>query len=624
MAMESQPQLAAALASARTTGDPVQIAAALDALGAATRQVGDKVSAQVFYTESLELHYTLGDRSQVINLLNILGLMAAAQHQWPQARSRLAEAATLARAWGDQPGLARSLANLGGALCDAGDLATALIFQTESLALRRALGDPRGIAHSLTNLGDSMHRAGDDHSARTYLEESLAIGRALADAWVIAGAASTLGIVAFAQSDYITARAHFIESLQLAQTLGSEWAMAEYLAGLVGVAGAAGDGERAAHLAGAARQILDAIGLELGPLLQTLYDQGVAVAQAQLSAEQFVVCWSQSQAMTRTAVIDYATKPVDSLATPKEPIPEVATTLATDASAYLQAALAIIQENSFHRATLDWPTILAQTWQRAAGAQEPGDTYAAIEFALQQLNDNHSFFWPPAKIQAIQTGSEDSRNRPPTGRLLAPGIAYLHVPDFMGSADATIRYARTLQQMIGELDATGPVGWIVDLTDNTGGNMFPMLIGLGPLFDAEEIGAFVNANSERFVWRYIADQAIPGEGIYFALDPPVVRLQHRPAPIAVLIGPATSSSGEIVAIALRGQALTRSFGQLTKGLPTANEGFALSDGAQIILTIAVSADRTGQIYSAAVIPDVMVAGPPEALYTQASLWLQSL
>ena len=76
----------------------------------------------MFYEESLELRYTLSDRAQVVNLLNIIGLMASAQHDWPQARARLAETATLARAWGDKPGLARSLVNLGAVLCDMGDV----------------------------------------------------------------------------------------------------------------------------------------------------------------------------------------------------------------------------------------------------------------------------------------------------------------------------------------------------------------------------------------------------------------------------------------------------------------------------------------------------------------------
>ncbi len=297
------PNLEERLVSARTVGDPTRIAEVLEAAGNVARQAGNNARAQTFYTESLELRYTLRDRAQIINLLNLLGLLAGAQQNWPGARARFAEAVTLARAWADQPGLARSLVNLAGVLCDAGDIATALILQQESLTLRRGLGDQRGIAHSLTNLGDTRHRLGDNDAARIYLEESLAIGRTLEDAWVITGAASMLGLIDYAQGDYTTARAHFVESLRLAQTLNSEWGMAEYLAGLVGVAGAEGEGYRAAQLAGAVRGILDATNRELGPLLQALYDQGVVAAQAQLGAERFAAAWSQGQATSYLSVV---------------------------------------------------------------------------------------------------------------------------------------------------------------------------------------------------------------------------------------------------------------------------------------------------------------------------------
>jgi len=298
--------------------------------------------------------------------------------------------------------------------------------------------------------------------------------------------------------------------------------------------------------------------------------------------------------------------------------------IASTAGAYLQAALTILQTHALYRATVDWSALLAATWPLAQGAQQPADTYAAIEFALTQLNDNHSFFQRPETVQAIESGAVDSHNRLPSGRLLAPGIAYLHVPDFMGSAAAATLYARTLQQIIGEIDATGPVGWIVDLTDNTGGSMFPMIVGLGPLFDGEELGAFVYPDGQRLGWRYVAGQCMVGPGTCLALDPPVVQLQHKPASIAVLTGPSTISSGEVVAVAFCKQARTRSFGQPTAGCSTCNQGFALRDGAEILLTVAVFADRAGQHYGGAIQPDVLVAGDQETLCTVASVWLQSL
>jgi len=298
--------------------------------------------------------------------------------------------------------------------------------------------------------------------------------------------------------------------------------------------------------------------------------------------------------------------------------------ISATASAYLQAALTILQTHSLHRATIDWPALFAATWVRAQGAQEPGDTYPAIEAALSLLNDGHSFFQRPEVARAIESGIQDSRNRLPTGRLLMPGIAYLHVPDFTGSAAAAIVYARTLQQIIGAIDATGVVGWIVDLTDNTGGSGFPMTVGLGPLFDTEELGAMESPHGWRINCRYVAGQCIVGPGVCLALDPPIVQLQHKPAPVAVLIGPSTISAGEGIALAFHGQALTRSFGQPTAGCTTCNQGYALRDGAEILLTVGVNVDRNGLRYGGKIQPDVLVAGEREALCAAASAWLQSV
>lgn len=197
------------------------------------------------------------------------------------------------------------------------------------------------------------------------------------------------------------------------------------------------------------------------------------------------------------------------------PLIEISSTV----SAYLQAALTILQTHSLHRATIDWSALFAATWPLAQGAQQSADTYPALEFALSQLNDGHSFFQRPEAAQAIESGALDCRNRLPSGRLLTSDIAYLHVPDFMGSAAAATVYARTLQQIIRESDAAGPVGWIVDLTDNTGGSMFPMMVGLRPLFDIEEVGAFAYPDGQRLGWRYVAGQCIVGTGICLALAP---------------------------------------------------------------------------------------------------------
>jgi hypothetical protein len=63
-----------------------------------------------------------------------------------------------------------------------------------------------------------------------------------------------------------------------------------------------------------------------------------------------------------------------------------------------------------------------------------------------------------------------------------------------------------------------------------------------------------------------------------------------------LLGPQVASSGEAIAVAFQGRPNTQTFGGPTRGTPTGIEGFTLSDGAVIGLTVGQFADRTGRLY----------------------------
>lgn len=80
----------------------------------------------------------------------------------------------------------------------------------------------------------------------------------------------------------------------------------------------------------------------------------------------------------------------------------------------------------------------------------------------------------------------------------------------------------------------------------------------------------------------------------------------NPAPVGVLIGPWTMSSGELIALAFRGRA--RLFGEPTAGLTTVTDFFRLSDGSLLILPIAHMADRAGWMPDGPIAPDVLVVG----------------
>jgi hypothetical protein len=82
--------------------------------------------------------------------------------------------------------------------------------------------------------------------------------------------------------------------------------------------------------------------------------------------------------------------------------------------------------------------------------------------------------------------------------------------------------------------------------------------------------------------------------------------------------------GEAIAVAFRGRSGTRSFGQSTGGLSTANQHYPLSDGAWLLLTVSTFADRTGQVYGQSIAPDQVGNRPQgaEDLALQAAIdWL---
>ncbi len=106
-----------------------------------------------------------------------------------------------------------------------------------------------------------------------------------------------------------------------------------------------------------------------------------------------------------------------------------------------------------------------------------------------------------------------------------------------------------------------------------------------------------------------------------AMLAPAFGLRHEGAPVAVLLGPKTASSGEMTALALIGRPGVRTFGSPTAGYTSANKPYPLSDGATLVVTETGVADRTGRDYTGPMVPDETVA--EEATEGRAVAWLTS-
>lgn len=276
------------------------------------------------------------------------------------------------------------------------------------------------------------------------------------------------------------------------------------------------------------------------------------------------------------------------------------------ASAYLKEALDIMQNNSLHRYGIDWEKLYASAFKIAEHAQTPADTYDAIWYALNQLGDHHSHFRTPEMVTEVEQMTVNDSPLP-RGKLLLDKIGFIEIERYGSARDSEdSKYATMVQQLIRDLDAQDVCGWIIDLRENTGGSIGPMLAGLGPILGEGEIGAFVDADGNKMVWSYQDGQAWVEEYAQTHVNGPAYQLKVASPPVAVLTGMNTASAGESVVVAFRGRPNTRSFGLYTYGVPTANQVFPLSDGAWIALTTAFYADRTGQIYEDRIYPDEVV------------------
>jgi carboxyl-terminal processing protease len=300
--------------------------------------------------------------------------------------------------------------------------------------------------------------------------------------------------------------------------------------------------------------------------------------------------------------------------TAKPVVGQTATDMSSDARTYLTAALDTIEAVTLGREVLPWGLVRDSAFHHAHGARKPADTYGAIDWALRRAN-KHSF------LQAPQPGAVSD--------VIAGQYGYIRVPQRGGAA---VALADSLHSAVRVLEAHGVCGWVVDLRGNGGGNMWPMLAGVGPLLGDSIVGYYGSTpDAEAWYYRGGTSGILHPDGTVEAASQVTVEpvaLRTAAPPVAILIDGGTGSSGEAMAVAFRGRPHTRSFGAPTAGFATVNRGSILSDGANMVVTTGYYADRRRAAIGERLEPDESVAGgvrgwpfPTDRVAAAAVQWL---
>ncbi|MEO5984256.1 MAG: S41 family peptidase [Ferruginibacter sp.] len=270
------------------------------------------------------------------------------------------------------------------------------------------------------------------------------------------------------------------------------------------------------------------------------------------------------------------------------------------------------KNNYWKRDSVDWAAVKRKMIFMEAGALNNQDYYPSLRAMLPEIHDPHGHIITAEQHRqgkAAVVTSPDYKPRLPYAKMVDNDYVYLHIPQcFTYHPSLRKQYADTLLTQIKLLDSLHHLkGWIVDIRDNGGGFCDPMIAALSPVygpgfmcgtqfFDKKNYG-----KRDSTFW-------IPADGKYFFFDIKPYWPQND-LPVAVLSGPRTGSSGEIVLIGFMHHPRAKVFGEPSGGVPTGPEPYDLPDGGSFSLSASVRFDRGGVNYGSHINPDVFVLNP---------------
>jgi C-terminal processing protease CtpA/Prc len=295
------------------------------------------------------------------------------------------------------------------------------------------------------------------------------------------------------------------------------------------------------------------------------------------------------------------------------------------ATNFLNEVIGIMESNSLNRNTIDWSEFRNDVFEVAETAQSIDDVYdsGALLRALELLGDNHSsIIRNNGERISASTAVCLINSAPPEAGSIPDNIGYIFVLGFNGQSEdeESKDFAENLHQIISEKDSPENIGWIVDLRPNTGGNMFPMLTGIGPILGEGIAGYFIGPDGEESSWSYSEGTSFSNGISRVQAQNPYTLFNENPK-VAVLLDKATASSGEAIAISFINRDKTASFGSPTCGISTGNGGYSLSDNSTLILTQVVLADRQNNTFGSSIQPDFEVSN--EEVIARAVEYLQN-
>lgn len=262
---------------------------------------------------------------------------------------------------------------------------------------------------------------------------------------------------------------------------------------------------------------------------------------------------------------------------------------------YVKHCVRLLDRQALYADAPAWSAKKAEILAAAKAYTTMDEAHAAIQEAAKVAGGKHSSLAEPVRDTSAY------EERIPEVSLLENKLIHIVLPAHSGVKVSDSLYVHTVLDFLQEhLDAAGVM---IDLRQNHGGNMYPMIAAVSPLLPDGVILSFKSRKNTMPVTR---DYVLRTQG----LSPAGTFADG--IPVAILTDEWTASSGEATLLCFRGLDNVRTFGVPTAGYASGNVPYPLIDGYRLVITTSCDKARTGEVFcDDPIAPDVETDTPLE-------------
>lgn len=281
---------------------------------------------------------------------------------------------------------------------------------------------------------------------------------------------------------------------------------------------------------------------------------------------------------------------------------------------FVDKSIELIKLNSIHTQNIE--LIKNELYSKSQNFNSLDNVAPLYEEVFKLLNDYHGNLTYKGKKYGWKKASSFSNTylkgklseKVVFSRIIDKKTGYIRIP---GNNDFAFKKVDSITNdivsHINSINSGKIKGWIIDLRINTGGNIYPILLGLKEFIGNNIVfGGFKNSKNE-FTGKWeVKNGKMLIDGIELNRS---VNLRYpikKDISIIILTSCYTASAGEMTAISLIGRKNTYLVGEPSANYTTAVQGFELNKSAGINLSTDYVVDRNLKTYKSNIEPDFSI------------------